>query len=144
MVVVHIRFTSEGPLFFLQCLTASTARPSRARGLYQRRYIYTCMYIYSTGRKKEKKKANGVCVCVLCIYLHASGHPSKRRAAASASRPFFIGAVMLGASWSSSFHGSQRRCEPFGALPILLGIFPFITLLFEIYFTVWSCYFIFA
>jgi hypothetical protein len=98
MVVVHIRFTSEGPLFFLQCLTASTARPSRARGLYQRRYIYTCMYIYSTGRKKEKKKANGVCVCVLCIYLHASGHPSKRRAAASASRPFFIGAVMLGAS----------------------------------------------
>lgn len=68
MVVVHIRFTSEGPLFFLQCLTASTARPSRARGLYQRRYIYTCMYMYSTGRKKEKKRQM-VCVCVCCASI---------------------------------------------------------------------------
>jgi hypothetical protein len=99
-VVVHIRFTSEGPLFFLQCLTASTARPSRARGLYQRRYIYirVCIYIRLGERRKKKRQMVCVCVCVLCIYLHASGHPSKRRAAASASRPFFIGAVMLGAS----------------------------------------------
>jgi hypothetical protein len=90
MVVVHIRFTSEGPLFFLQCLTASTARPSRARGLYQRRYIYTCMYIYSTGRKKEKKKANGVCVCVCAVHLSSRFRASVKEARRSERKSTFF------------------------------------------------------
>jgi hypothetical protein len=67
-------------------------------------------------RKYSTRKANGV-------HLSSRFRASVKEARRIEQLDLFIGAVMLQASLSSSFHGSQRRCEPFGALPILLGIF---------------------
>ena len=75
--------------------------------------------LYQRVRKYSTRKANGV-------HLSSRFRASVKEARRTEQSDLFIGALMLGACLSSYFHGSQdsqRRCEPFGALPILLGIF---------------------
>ena len=112
----HTVSLEKTPCFY--SLTASTAWPSTEVYINVRVCVWAYRYIYSTGEK------NGV-----RIYLHASGHPSKRRAAASNST-FFYWSCDARSKFIKLFSRLSAQVWTIRGTSHFIGHFPFITLLF--------------